>query len=119
MVVFLLISICGMLRVRGQYSAEQPPGYCASYLNRFTSENQCVYSFVVPKKDRDQCPGIEANVDDIKKSMDDMERKVAEVKAMIALMQSNEESWRKIGSLEGKMSELESTKITLGWNLRK
>ena len=99
--------------LHSQYVGNQPPGYCASYLNRYTSENQCVYSFVVPKKESNQCPGLNANIQDLQSKFTEMEEKMTSINSIVQLMQNNKESWLKIGSLEGKINELDSTKISL------
>jgi len=45
-----------------QSTSANPPGQCAGYINRYTHDNQCVYSFTVPKQHQNDCKGQEADL---------------------------------------------------------
>nr|XP_039248504.1 uncharacterized protein LOC120326310 [Styela clava] len=113
---FTAVVGCIMLFVsgnHGQSTSTQPPGYYAGYLNRYTKEDQCVYSFVVPKKDRDQCPGLKSTVEAMSDKIKDLERRQTEMTAVLSVLQENKQSWHKIGELEAHVRQLEQERTTL------
>ena len=54
---YLHIFILLFRSAHAQSTSANPPGQCAGYINRYTHEDQCVYSFTVPKQHQNDCKG--------------------------------------------------------------
>ncbi|XP_076801817.1 uncharacterized protein LOC143446175 [Clavelina lepadiformis] len=84
----------------GQSTTKNPQGFCASYLNRYTNDNQCIYSFIVPKKDRDHCPGLEAKLNILEDTINEMKLRQSTAEEQIRLLTRSEQNSRDLGAAQ-------------------
>jgi len=70
----LLLVLFYLTSAFSQSTTSVPPGYCANYLNRYTKENQCIYSFIVPRHDKDDCPSLKSDLDDLKTAVAELQK---------------------------------------------
>ena len=95
-------------------SSKSPsPGYCSAYLNKYTSKDQCIYSFIVPKKQHDSCPGLESSVSELYTEIASVKDKMQDLETIIKLMKIGEESNVKIATLEAQVNALLTEKAIL------
>ncbi|CBY15563.1 unnamed protein product, partial [Oikopleura dioica] len=68
-----ILTLCGLAGVYTQSTNVHPPGMCAGYINKYTHADQCVYSFTVPKRDVNDCKGLEDTVQNMNERTNTLE----------------------------------------------
>ena len=80
---------------------------CAGYINKYTHSDQCVYSFTVPKRDVNDCKGLEDTVNNMNERTNALEVEVAELKKIIEIIKDNMDANRMIGQMQQQQATWE------------
>ncbi|CAG5112371.1 Oidioi.mRNA.OKI2018_I69.chr2.g6592.t1.cds [Oikopleura dioica] len=104
---FYIFTLCGLAGVYTQSTNVNPPGMCAGYINKYTHSDQCVYSFTVPKRDVNDCKGLEDTVNNMNERTNALELEVAELKKIIEIIKDNMDANRMIGQMQQQQATWE------------
>ena len=91
----------------GQSTSANPPGQCAGYINRYTHDDQCVYSFTVPKQHQNDCNGIKSDVQYLLKEVEKLQAQHVEQSNQIQLLNRNAEAFEQNGQNKEMIRMLE------------
>ena len=90
-----------------QSTSANPPGQCAGYINRYTHDDQCVYSFTVPKQHQNDCNGIKSDVQYLLKEVEKLQAQHIEQSNQIQLLNRNAEAFEQNGQNKEMIRMLE------------
>lgn len=110
---FILLTFGLAGHIQCQSTNVHPPGYCAGYINKYTHADQCVYSFTVPKRDVNDCKGLEDTVSNMNDRTMALEEDLNHMKNLVKVLHENMEANKMIGSMEQQVKQCEQSELML------